>query len=101
MAITMLVDRLPQRFRRFVVAMRVSIFVGILSLMVFLGVAYALKMQLFTLRSLGIKKSIPLLAIPVGMCLMLVEYALQLFIPLNTDRDNLVQGDDETGEEQL
>ncbi|PHR28768.1 MAG: C4-dicarboxylate ABC transporter permease [Desulfotalea sp.] len=100
MAITMLVDKLPLRFRRYVVAIRITLFFGILILMVTLGIAYAWKMQLFTIMSLGIKKSIPLLAIPVGMGLMLIEYALQQLIALGTDTNDLVPGENPTGEEQ-
>lgn len=101
MAITMLVNRLPQRLRRLVVAVRITLFFGILLLMVYLGWTYAWKMQLFTIMSLGIKKTIPLMAIPVGMGLMLIEYALQLFIPLGYDDNDLACSDDPAGGSQI
>lgn len=80
MALFMLVNKLPPRFRRFVKWIRVTIFFCILALMVILGSFYAMKMQIFTVRTLGISKTIPLLAIPVGLGLMMIEYTLQQFI---------------------
>jgi len=82
MAITILVSRLTQPSRRLVVSLRTLCFFSILLLMAWLGFAYAYKMRLFTIMTLGIKKSLPLLAIPTGMTLMLVEYTLQQFIPV-------------------
>jgi len=81
MAITILVNRLPVRSQRIVCWLRTIAFMGILILMVWLGANYAYKMRLFTIMTLGITKSLPLMAIPVGMGLMLVEYTLQQFIP--------------------
>lgn len=79
MAITILVNRLPRNSRRIIRLLRTLCFISILTLMIWLGVSYAHKMQLFTIMTLGIKKSIPLMAIPVGMALMLLEYLLQQF----------------------
>jgi len=101
MAITMLVDRLPHKLRNLALAVRITLFFGVLMLMVFLGWTYAWKMQLFTIMSLGIKKTIPLMAIPVGMGLMLIEYALQLFIPLDYNHNDLACSDDPVGENQI
>lgn len=81
MAITILANRLPQRSRRLVCGIRTIAFMSILLLMIWLGAQYAYKMRLFTIMTLGITKSLPLMAIPVGMGLMLVEYTLQQFIP--------------------
>ncbi|SHO53560.1 TRAP transporter small permease [Desulfopila aestuarii] len=85
MAITILVNMLPYRFRRFVKAIRTIVFFGVLALMLTLGSLYAIKMQVFTVMSLGISKTIPFLAIPIGMGLMMIEYALQQFIPLKNN----------------
>lgn len=79
MAITILVNRLPPNSRRIIRWLRILCFISILSLMIWLGATYAYKMQLFTIMTLGIKKSLPLMAIPVGMALMLIEYLLQQF----------------------
>ena len=87
MAITRVVGRLPGRFRSRVILLRKAVFIGILLLMVVLGVQYAHKLRMLTIMTLGIKKSVPLAAIPVGLGLMLVEYTLQQFVPL----DKLVQ----------
>jgi TRAP-type C4-dicarboxylate transport system permease small subunit len=79
MAITILVNRLPKNSRRMIRFLRILCFISILTLMIWLGVTYAYKMQMFTIMTLGIKKSLPLMAIPVGMALMLLEYLLQQF----------------------
>ena len=83
MAITLMVDRLPATLRSWVVLLRKVVFIGILLLMVVLGVQYAHKLRMLTIMTLGIKKSVPLTAIPVGLGLMLVEYILQQFVPLD------------------
>lgn len=84
MAIHILVDKLSPQARKFAVALRILIFIGILGLMIWLGGAYAYKMRLFNIMTLGIKQAIPLLAIPVGMALMLLEYGLQQGVALST-----------------
>ena len=80
MALFILVNKLPPRLRRFVKWIRMALFFSVLALMVTLGSLYAMKMQIFTVRTLGISKTIPLLAIPVGLGLMMIEYTLQQFI---------------------
>ncbi|WP_223294366.1 TRAP transporter small permease [Arcobacter nitrofigilis] len=88
MAITIIVDKLPQRMYRFVVFVRVIVYFIILLFMVVLGVEYAWSMRLFTIMSLDIHKTIPLMAIPVGMGLMLIMYSLSQFIPLDCKENN-------------
>lgn len=80
MALFILVNKLPFHLRRYVKWVRITIFFCILLLMVVLGFQYAMKMQIFTVRTLGISSTIPLLAIPVGLGLMMIEYTLQQFI---------------------
>ncbi|WP_243547013.1 TRAP transporter small permease [Pseudodesulfovibrio tunisiensis] len=82
MVIRIIVDRLPKTQRQVVTVLRRIAFFAILALMIVLGFQYAYKLRLFTIMTLGIKKSIPLLAVPIGMGLMFIEYALQQFIPL-------------------
>ena len=84
MAISLLVDRLPGSLALSVRVIRFLIFLGILGLMTWFGLLYAQKMQLFTIMSLGIRKVVPYLAIPVGMALMIVELLLQLCIAAGT-----------------
>ncbi|MEZ6853477.1 TRAP transporter small permease [Halodesulfovibrio aestuarii] len=86
MAITILVNRLPPSSKRIVTLLRTLCFFCILLLMIWLGFNYAYKLRLFTIMTLGIKKSLPLLAVPVGMSLMLLEYLLQQFIPAEDDK---------------
>lgn len=85
MAITMLADRLPPGRRAVVVWLRGAVFVGLLVLMTVLGFQYAAKMQALTIMTLGITKTVPLLAVPVGMALMLAQFGLGLFSPAPGD----------------
>ncbi len=88
MAIRIIVDRLPKTPRLAVAVLRRLVFAGILVFMVVYGYNYAYKLRLFTIMTLGIKKNIPLMSIPVGMGLMLVQYALQQFIPVSGADDS-------------
>ncbi|WP_319777195.1 TRAP transporter small permease [Maridesulfovibrio sp.] len=81
MAIRIIVDRLPKTPQMVVAVLRKVVFAGILIFMVVCGYNYAYKLRLFTIMTLGIKKSIPLMSIPVGMGLMFIQYTLQQFIP--------------------
>jgi TRAP-type C4-dicarboxylate transport system permease small subunit len=87
MAIRIIVDRLPTNTRRVVTILRRLVFAAILIFMVVQGYNYADKLRLFTILTLGIKKNVPLLSIPVGMGLMFVQYALQQFIPVSPTAD--------------
>ncbi|WP_321400519.1 TRAP transporter small permease [Maridesulfovibrio sp.] len=81
MAIRIIVDRLPKTPQMVVAVLRKVVFAGILIFMVVCGYNYAYKLRLFNIMTLGIKKSIPLMSIPVGMGLMFIQYTLQQFIP--------------------
>ncbi|MFV0421764.1 TRAP transporter small permease [Oleidesulfovibrio sp.] len=94
MAIHILVDKLSPNARKLAVAFRTVVFVSILGIMIWLGGAYAYKMRLFTIMTLGIKKAIPLMAVPVGMALMLIEYSLQQFVAI----DALAQKPEDSGQ---
>ncbi len=83
MAIRIIVDRLPRVPQKIVAVLRRLVFAGILIFMVVYGYNYAYKLRLFTIMTLGIKKNIPLMSIPVGMALMLIQYSLQQFIPFD------------------
>lgn len=87
MVIHIIVDRLPMAPRRCVIFMRRVIFFAILIFMTYYGYQYAQKLRMFTIMTLGIKKNIPLMSIPVGMGLMLVQYTLQQFIPSPDEED--------------
>lgn len=92
MAIRIIVDRLPKVPQLSIAVIRRLVFAGILIFMAVYGYQYAYKLRLFTIMTLGIKKSIPLMSIPVGMVLMLIQYSLQQFIPI-------VGNDDPVGED--
>ncbi|WP_319765089.1 TRAP transporter small permease [Maridesulfovibrio sp.] len=87
MAIHIIVDRLPKTPRMIVTFLRRAVFVAILIFMIIYGYNYAHKLRLFTIMTLGIKKSIPLMSIPVGMGLMLIQYGLQQFIPVGAGKN--------------
>jgi len=81
MAIDMVVRRLPgwgQTLSRWTTHV---VFLGITLFMTWYGYFYAIKMSRFTTMGLGISKTIPLMAIPVGMALLFVQYLLMQFIP--------------------
>ncbi len=90
MAITIIVDKLPQSLHRFVVLVRTVVFFAILLIMFILGIKYAWNMRLFTIMSLNIKQTIPLMSIPAGMGLMLIQYTLSQFIPFSINRNDSI-----------
>ena len=87
MTIRIIVDRLPKTPRKIIAVLRRLVFVAILIFMVVYGYNYAYKLRLFTIMTLGIKKNIPLMSIPVGMGLMLIQYTLQQFIPISGENE--------------
>jgi TRAP-type C4-dicarboxylate transport system permease small subunit len=56
-------------------------FVFITGFMTYWGVIYSFKIANFTTMGLGISKSIPMAAIPVGMGLLLIQYILMQCVP--------------------
>ncbi len=90
MAIRIVVDRLPKTQRQIVTVLRRLVFCAILVFMVVYGFNYAYKLRLFTIMTLGIKKSVPLMSIPVGMGLMLIQYTLQQFIPIPREETHTI-----------
>lgn len=88
MAIEIIVNRLPADKRRLVVWLRRIVFMCVLAAMVWLGFNYAWRLRRLTIMTLGIKKAVPLMAIPIGMALMLVEYTLQQFVPIGGGKED-------------
>lgn len=82
MAIEIIVNRLPKTPRHVIFWLRRIVFVCVLAAMIYLGIKYAYRLRMLTIMTLGIKKSVPLMAIPIGMGLMLVEYLLGQFKPV-------------------
>lgn len=60
---------------------RRTVFISITGFMTYWGVIYALKVSKFTTMGLGISKTIPMAAVPVGFALLLIQYILMQFIP--------------------
>ena len=85
MAIRIIVDRLPKTPQKIIAILRRFVFVGILAFMLVYGFNYAEKLHMFTIMTLGIKKSVSLMSIPTGMGLMLIQYTLQQFITISSD----------------
>ncbi|BBD09775.1 TRAP transporter small permease [Desulfovibrio ferrophilus] len=92
MAIEIIVNKLPENMRWLVIWLRRIVFVCVLGAMIILGFQYAYKLRMLTIMTLGIKKAIPLLAIPVGMSLMLLEYTLGQFIPPGAPENENLEG---------
>lgn len=92
MAIGIVVDRLPARGRAAALWLRRVVFFCVLGAMLVLGVKYAYKLRMLTIMTLGIKKAVPLAAVPVGMGLMLVEYALGQFTTPGAERGDSGEG---------
>ncbi len=85
MVIRIIVDRLPKTPRMIVTIVRRIVFAAILIFMLIYGYNYAQKLHMFTIMTLGIKKSVSLMSIPAGMGLMLIQYILQQFIPISSN----------------
>jgi TRAP-type C4-dicarboxylate transport system permease small subunit len=81
MAIDILLKYFPFKFNVFLVWVRRAIFIGSIGFMTWMGYKYAIKVSPFTTMGLGITKTIPMLAIPVGMTLLFIQYLLLQFIP--------------------
>lgn len=76
MKIDMLVNRFPGRGQILCRWTGHLIFLGITFFMTCYGYLYALKMSQFTTMGLGIPKTVPLMAVPVGMALLFIQYLL-------------------------
>ncbi|MBU1003947.1 MAG: TRAP transporter small permease subunit [Proteobacteria bacterium] len=92
MAIEIIVNKLPDNLRWLVVWLRRIVFVCVLVAMIILGFNYAYKLRLLTIMTLNIKMAVPLLAVPVGMSLMLLEYLLGQFVPVGGTKTDQPEG---------
>lgn len=81
MKIDMLVKRFPDLGQIMCRWTGHFVFLGITLFMTCYGYQYALKMSRFTTMGLGISKTVPLMAVPVGMALLFIQYLLMQFSP--------------------
>ena len=78
MGIDLLVQYFPARIQTALRWTIRALFLGITGFMAVLGWRYAWSVSNFTTMGLGIPKTVPLLAVPVGMGLLCVQYLLML-----------------------
>lgn len=77
-SITIVVEKLPQALSRILNFLRHIIIIAVLLFMTYMGFKYTNNAWRFTTLAMGIPKAIPLMSIPVGMGLMLIQYILIL-----------------------
>lgn len=75
-SISVIVDRLPAPVAGLVKWIRNILIVGILILMTYLGIKYTGGAWRFKTLALGIPKAVPMMAIPIGMGLLFIQYIL-------------------------
>lgn len=91
--ITVIVDRLPGPVARLVKWIKNILVIGILVLMTYLGVKYTGGAWRFKTLALGIPKAIPLMSIPIGMGLLLIQYIfLEIVSAYNSKADEVEDG---------
>lgn len=85
MTIDLALKKFPVRLQAALKWFRRLIFIAITGFMAYIGWAYTVKISHFTTMGLGISKSIPMAAVPVGFGLLLIQYVLMQFIPARSE----------------
>ncbi|MBS3811473.1 MAG: TRAP transporter small permease [Halanaerobiales bacterium] len=83
--ITIVLDYLPDIISKIIKIIVHIIIVGIIAYITYLGIKYVDNAWRFQTLALGIPKAIPLMSIPIGMGLFLVQYILIEIIGINKD----------------
>ena len=78
MGIDLVVQYFPLRMQTMIQWLSRSLFVAITLFMTIMGWRYAWSVSAFTTMGLGIPKTVPMLAVPVGMLLLLIQHLLLL-----------------------
>jgi len=81
--ITIILEHLPVMIRKVITTLRHLLIIGIIGYMTYLGIKYVDNAWRFRTLALGIPKAIPLMSIPIGMGLFLVQYILVEIIGVN------------------
>jgi len=81
--ITIILEHLPLMIRKVIITLRHLLIIGIIGYMTYLGIKYVDNAWRFRTLALGIPKAIPLMSIPIGMGLFLVQYILVEIIGVN------------------
>jgi len=89
--ISIVVDRLPGPIARVVKWIKNILIIGILVFMTYLGVKYTSGAWRFKTLALGIPKAIPLIAIPIGMGLLALQYTLLEVVSSNKNGTDEVE----------
>ena len=81
--ITIFQEYLPETLRKVIVSLCHVMIIGIIAYMTYLGINYVNNAWRFRTLALGIPKAIPLMSIPIGMGLFLVQYILVEVLGVN------------------
>lgn len=87
--ITIVLEYLPDIISSIVKFVVHLLIIGIIGYMTYLGVLYVDNAWRFQTLALGIPKAIPLMSIPIGMGLFLVQYILVEIIGVNKEDEQL------------
>jgi len=81
--ITIILEHLPVMIRKVIITLRHLLIIGIIGYMTYLGIKYVDNAWRFRTLALGIPKAIPLMSIPIGMGLFLVQYIFVEIVGVN------------------
>jgi TRAP-type transport system small permease protein len=81
--ITIILEHLPVMIRKVIIILRHLLIIGIIGYMTYLGIKYVDNAWRFRTLALGIPKAIPLMSIPIGMGLFLVQYIFVEIVGVN------------------
>jgi TRAP-type transport system small permease protein len=81
--ITIFLDYLPAIIRKVIIILCHLMIIGIIAYMTYLGINYVNNAWRFRTLALGIPKAIPLMSIPIGMGLFLVQYIFVEIVGVN------------------
>jgi TRAP-type transport system small permease protein len=81
--ITIFLDYLPVIIRKVIIILCHLMIIGIIAYMTYLGINYVNNAWRFRTLALGIPKAIPLMSIPIGMGLFLVQYIFVEIVGVN------------------
>jgi TRAP-type transport system small permease protein len=81
--ITVFLEYLPEAIRKVIIILCHIMIISIIAYMTYLGINYVNNAWRFRTLALGIPKAIPLMSIPIGMGLFMVQYILVEVLGVN------------------
>ncbi len=91
--ITVFLEYLPADVRKLIVNLCHVMIIGIIAYMTYLGITYVNNAWRFRTLALGIPKAIPLMSIPIGMGLFLIQYILVEILGANQPGEREVRSE--------